>query len=212
MSPHDFDLLETMRWEGRVALLDRHLDRLAAAAEHFGYPYDSEAIIEAIADVTRGLRETPHRLRLLVGEDGEARVEASPLEAFGPIRNALVVPAPEAAGGPFWRHKTTHRPHYESAYLAARAVGFDEAVLLDAEGFVVEGTRTTAWVRRGDALVTPPLSAGCLPGVYRAHLLDTNSDAIEAPVHRTDLLGADAVYLSNAVRGRFSVTVSAAPS
>src|SRR5690606_8941003 len=186
-------------------LIDRHLARLAGSADYFGFGYEPTAVRAALGKAAARLPETPHRLRLRLAADGSAEVEAAPLDAEGRIERVVLHPEPVVPGGPFWRHKTTHRPHYEGPCARARAAGFDEAILLDAAGRVVEGTRTTVWVERDGRLLTPPLTAGGLPGVMRAHLLATRPEAAEAPLTRADLLAADAVWLSNAVRGLLPV-------
>ena len=84
----DFDLLETMLWEpeGGFSLLDRHLDRLADAAEYFGRPVDREAILDDLRKVPGpqfcsncGISDPapppPLRIRLLVAADGTHRIE-----------------------------------------------------------------------------------------------------------------------------------------
>jgi para-aminobenzoate synthetase/4-amino-4-deoxychorismate lyase len=200
-----------MRWGGPaegVALLGRHLARLAGSAAFFGFRYDGAAVRAALDGGTEALPSEPHRLRLLLDASGRVEVESAPLRAVEPVRRAALHPEPVEAGGPFWRHKTTHRPHYEAPYRRALADGFDEAILLDRRGQVVEGTRTTVWIEQGGRLLTPPRSAGGLPGVHRAHLLATRADAAEALLRAVDLFAADAVYLSNAVRGLVPVEVS----
>ena len=209
MSAPDFRLLETMRWAGGVALLDRHLARLAASATFFGFAFDEDAVRARLDAAAAALPDRPHRLRLLLSASGRAAVEATPLDPVDRMRRVVLHPEPVEAGGPFWRHKTTRRAHYEAPYRQARAAGFDEAILLDREGQVVEGTRTTVWVARGGRLLTPPLSAGGLPGVMRAHLLATIPEAAEAPLTAADLRAADAVFVSNAVRGLSRVEVEA---
>jgi para-aminobenzoate synthetase/4-amino-4-deoxychorismate lyase len=209
-----FRLLETMRWDGPaagVALLGRHLGRLTAAAAAFGFACDEAAVRAALDAAAAGRPDTPHRVRLLLDAQGAVDVEAAALDPGERMRRAVLHPEPVEAGGPFWRHKTTHRPHYEAPFRRARAAGFDEAVLLDRHGRVVEGTRTTVWVAHGGRLLTPPLAVGCLPGVHRAHLLATHPEAGEAVLTAADLFAADAVYLANAVRGLQPVAVAAAP-
>src|SRR5690606_14041269 len=130
-----FHLLETMRWGGPVegvALIDRHLARLAGSADYFGFGYEPTAVRAALGKAAARLPETPHRLRLRLAADGSAEVEAAPLDAEGRIERVVLHPEPVVPGGPFWRHKTTHRPHYEGPCARARAAGFDEAILLDA--------------------------------------------------------------------------------
>ena len=206
-APPDFALLETMRWEDGIALLDRHLDRLRRSAVYFEIPLDEAAVRSRLAEVGVALEPgEAYRLRLTLDRKGEVGVEVSRLDA-APFRRAAVYPEPADASDPFLRHKTTHRPFYERALRWARARGFDEAILVNARGEVTEGTRTNVFVRRGGRLVTPPLASGGLGGVYRAHLLATHPEAAEEVLWAADLRSADVVYLCNAVRGLHAVTV-----
>ena len=209
----DFALLETMRWDGGFDLLDRHFDRLRAAADYFSYPFDEDAIREQLtqrmADVRAG---SPRKVRLTLDRRGHAEVAVTPLDADAlPLRRAVVYPEPVDAADPFLRHKTTHRPVYERAYAWALERGFDEAILVNQRGEVTEGTRTNVFARRDGRLVTPPLASGGLGGVYRAHLLATRPEAGEEVLRPADLLSADAVYLCNALRGLHEVSISPAP-
>ena len=209
-APPDFALLETMRWEGGVALLDRHLARLRRSADYFEVPFDEAAVRGRLEEVESELVPgEAHRLRLTLDRHGDVHIDAGPLDAT-PFRRAVIYPEPADPSDPFQRHKTTHRPFYERALQWARERGFDEAILVNERGEVVEGTRTNVFLRRGGRLVTPPLSVGGLGGVYRAHLLATEG-AAEEVLTVADLHAADAVYLSNAVRGLSDITVADAP-
>jgi para-aminobenzoate synthetase / 4-amino-4-deoxychorismate lyase len=201
--PPDFRLLETMRaCDGRIALLDRHLARLADAAHYFGFSFDEASVRARLAALGPGER----RVRLTLAPAGEIAIEESPLaeDAGGP-RRVAVFPEPLPAGDPFVRHKTTHRPFYERALAWARQRGAEEAILVNEQGEVTEGTISNVWIRRGGQLLTPPLAGGGLRGVQRAHLLASRDDAAEAPITPQDLRTADAVLLSNAVRGLWEV-------
>jgi para-aminobenzoate synthetase/4-amino-4-deoxychorismate lyase len=58
------------------------------------------------------------------------------------------------------------------------------------------------FVKINSQWMTPPLSAGVLPGVMRARLLeDDNWNAIEQTITRADLKNAEAVCVCNALRG-----------
>lgn len=209
----DFALLETMRWDGGFDLLDRHLDRLRAAADYFAYPLDEEAIRERLSAHTADVRAgSPRKVRLTLDRRGHTEVVVTPLDADPlPLRRAVVYPEPVDAADPFLRHKTTHRPVYERAYAWALERGFDEAVLVNRRGEVTEGTRTNVFARCDGRLVTPPLASGGLGGVYRAHVLATHPEASEAVLRPADLLSADAVYVCNALRGLHEVSLSPAP-
>ena len=69
------------------------------------------------------------------------------------------------------RHKTANRLLYLIAQRAAQREGADEAVLLDANGSLVEFTTGNLFVVKRGELFTPPLSDGPLPGVTRAAVL-----------------------------------------
>lgn len=195
-------LFETLRAEdGHIPRLERHLARLLASSRAFGVPFDPMRARLELENVGEGLR----RVRMELQPDGQLVVESHPLEE-DPFRTAWICPEPMLeAGGRLCRHKTTDREHYEWRWRAARARGADEAILLNRQGEVVEGTRTNVWIEREGQLLTPPLTAGGLPGVERAHLLDTRSGAAEAVLTPVDLEQADAVWLSNALRGLMRV-------
>jgi para-aminobenzoate synthetase/4-amino-4-deoxychorismate lyase len=199
-------LLETMRAEdGRVALIGRHLARLAASADAFGYPLDVEAVrqrveAEVVGPGARGVR-------LSVGEGGDAEIETWPLDA-APFRTVWIDPEPFAEAGS-WQtaHKTTARDAYRARHDRALARGADEAVLVNARGEVTEGTRTNVWAEVDGRLWTPPLAAGGLGGVMRAHVLATRAGAGERGLTPDDLRAADALFLSNALRGWMRVAL-----
>ncbi|MGH9450462.1 MAG: aminotransferase class IV [Terriglobia bacterium] len=54
---------------------------------------------------------------------------------------------------------------------AARAGGYDDALLLNERGNVVECTSANIFAVQANKILTPPLSSGCLPGVTREILL-----------------------------------------
>jgi branched-subunit amino acid aminotransferase/4-amino-4-deoxychorismate lyase len=91
---------------------------------------------------------------------------------------------------------------YDTARRAARELGSDEALLLDAAGFLVEGARSNVFLVRPDgALVTPPLSRGAVAGVAREIVLERIPEAVEDDVPRALLTQALEIILVNAVRG-----------
>ena len=82
-------------------------------------------------------------------------------------------------------------------------VGFD-ALFTNEQGFVTEGGRTSIFIKppNSNEWLTPPLSAGLLPGVMRAALLaDPQLNAREANLTIKDVSMASEIMLSNALRG-----------
>jgi len=206
-----FALLETLLWEPGCGylLIDAHVRRLEDSAAHFSYSIDPADVRRRLSELVHDLPPVPHRVRLLLAEDGEVGVTARPLaETPAPARVALALcPAP-LLDNPFVCHKTTHRQIYDDARreTLARIAGADDVLLVNSRGEVTESTIANLVVDLGGELITPPVSSGLLPGVYRQHLLDTGTVA-ERVIHPRDLGTARALYLANSVRRLWPVTL-----
>jgi len=85
------------------------------------------------------------------------------------------------------------------AVLEARRAGADEAILLNAEGYVAEGSAENIFIAKDGALLTPPLSAGILPGITRDSIIKLAEEmkipVAERNVARDELYAADEVFL-----------------
>ena len=196
-------LIETMRHEeGGISLLDRHVDRLARSAEYFSFPFDEERFRRRVHRAVHGRGDDVLKVRATLGRWGRITVTTSPVEeaADEPWRLTLADERVDRTD-PLFYHKTTRRGVYQRALETARAAGYDEAILLNRDGEVTEGTYSNLFVRQGDELWTPPIASGLLAGVYRDHVLDTRPDATERELSLDDLRTADALYCCNAVRG-----------
>jgi branched-subunit amino acid aminotransferase/4-amino-4-deoxychorismate lyase len=208
----DVRLIETMRYEpGRgVRHLHRHAARLARSARRFGFPFSEDGfhaeVQTAIAPLREGRkaeRRPPSKVRLTLGAAGDFAAEAAPLaerEQHGPLRLVLSEERAHTAD-PFFKHKTTWRRVYRRAFEAAQQQGADEALLVNERGAVTEGTRANLFVGTGDALYTPPVRCGLLPGVGRGAWLG-QAGAEERVLTPADLRSADALWLVSALRGR----------
>lgn len=91
---------------------------------------------------------------------------------------------------------------YTNSVLAKREAiqnGFDEAILLDAEGFVAEGTGENLFVVRDGELYTPPRGSSILAGFTRDAIITLAREAgfvvHEERFTRSDLYIADEVFL-----------------
>lgn len=204
-APAGVGLLETMRVEdGRIAHRVRHRARLADSARAWGLSVDADALFEHIAEAAARADPGVWCARLVVPPAGSHELALSPL-ASPPFATVWLDPEPLAEAGT-WRctRKTTARAHYDRAIARAVARGADEPLLVNARGEVMEGARTNVWLREGDRWVTPPLASGGLSGVERAAWLE-EPGAEEGVVTPERLAAADALWLSNALRGRMRV-------
>jgi para-aminobenzoate synthetase / 4-amino-4-deoxychorismate lyase len=195
--PRRFDLIETMRFdpEGGIALLERHLSRLKASADAFGFMFDRHAARNELQAATFRIAQ-PRRVRLMLAPSGRIAVQITPLHPTptGPVEVALAL-LPVAATDFRLTHKTSDRAFYAAAL--AQAGTFDVA-LVDPDGFVTEGSFTNIFVKRDAQLLTPPLTRGLLPGVLRGELIERGM-AVEADLRAEDL--AEGFFIGNASRG-----------
>ena len=110
-----------------------------------------------------------------------------------------------AVGDPIANHKTCCRLAQVLAAAEARERGADEALLLNTNGEVTEGsTSNVFWIQNG-TVCTPELPAGVLPGITRAAVLEL-CDALDIRrVERTcpseELISSEGVFLSFTSRG-----------
>jgi para-aminobenzoate synthetase/4-amino-4-deoxychorismate lyase len=194
-----FDLLETLLWtpgDGYV-LLERHLERIKASAEYFSRPLPEADIVDALDSAVAGAA-SPMRVRLLVGENGEARTEVRPHNSESdPLRIALA-PEPIDPSDVFLFHKTTNRGVYERARTAV--AGVDEVQLWNTAAEITEATTSNVIVELDGERLTPPVECGLLPGTYRAMLLESGEVA-EARVDVAGLSRASRIWLVNSVQG-----------
>jgi branched-subunit amino acid aminotransferase/4-amino-4-deoxychorismate lyase len=96
---------------------------------------------------------------------------------------------------------------YTDAVLAlaeARRAGADDAIFLDTEGHCSEATSSNLFAVTGDALVTPPVSCGALPGITRAAAIELarelEIEVAERPLSLDELRGAREAFLTSSLR------------
>ena len=86
------------------------------------------------------------------------------------------------------------------AKIEANNAGVEEAIMLNAEGFVAECTGDNVFIVKGNHLFTPPLSAGALYGITRGVVMELASasglQVSEPNLTRYDLFNADECFLT----------------
>jgi para-aminobenzoate synthetase / 4-amino-4-deoxychorismate lyase len=215
-SRQPFQLIETMLWQrGQLRLLNMHLDRLESSATYFDIPFDRTSILSHIAATTNQLLPSEsYRIRLLLDASGNTTLshEHFTEDSESAALSAVLSPTSTNSTDVFLRHKTTNRERYNREYAQARADGFDEVIYINERGEVTEGAISNIFIRQDGKLLTPPLTSGVLPGIYRRHLLETNPAAEERVLTLRDLETAEAVFLCNALRGLRHITHLSQPS
>jgi branched-chain amino acid aminotransferase len=86
------------------------------------------------------------------------------------------------------------------AKVEALKAGYDEAILLNSQGWVSECTGENIFVVKDGRIITPPLSAGALDGITRASVWtianDLGYEVKEGNLLRSDLYTADEAFLT----------------
>jgi branched-chain amino acid aminotransferase len=100
-----------------------------------------------------------------------------------------------------------------SAFIKSDAelAGFDEALVLNQQGQVSEGSAENFFMLRGGVVVTPPTSASILEGITRRSVLALLGEELgvavcERPIDRTEVYLADEVFLTGTAAEVTAVT------
>ncbi len=101
--------------------------------------------------------------------------------------------------------KTLNGLPYILAGIAAKEEKFDDMLLLNTHGNIIESVSSNIFLRKGNIIITPPLSEGCLDGVMRKNVIlllrKKNLRIVEEPVTREMAETADEIFLTNVIRG-----------
>lgn len=207
-----FETLRTIG--GRPFAVRRHLERLRRSAERLGVdvPLPDHALRDVVDEVVAATALDEARLRITVtggvGAPGSGRGGGSPtlvvvageLAPWPPETTAVTVPWPCNELSALAGVKTTSFAENVHALAEARKVGASEAIRPNTRGHLCEGTGTNVFVVLDGELVTPPLMAGCLPGVTRALVLEVVPEADEDDVPMPRLPEASEVLLTSTTR------------
>lgn len=176
---------------GRPFALERHLARLVLSADAIAMPLpDLDALRRGIADAIAAFGPGAGRLRITVtsgpGPLGSSRghegpttiVHVGPTTRWAPTARVATMPWPRNERSPLAGVKLVSYAENALALATARDRGADEALLPNTAGNLCEGSGSNVFVVLDGVLHTPPLSAGCLPGVTR----DLVCEAVEVVV------------------------------
>jgi para-aminobenzoate synthetase/4-amino-4-deoxychorismate lyase len=207
-------LFETIRIEqGQACRLEMHLERITHSAKELKIKFDSNKVRSLIQEACSPLDKQPiYRLRLDLSAEGLLSVKTAVIQDLqaGPILWASEILATDAtmsSTDQLLGHKVTRRKLYDQAWLAAEKLGAFDALFINEQGFVTEGGRSNIFIKKDGRWLTPPLASGCLPGVMRSVVLsDANYQAVEQDITPADVLGADEVIFTNALRGIVKTT------
>jgi branched-chain amino acid aminotransferase len=208
-------------YHGRVFKLKEHIDRLFCSAKAIllEIPMSHAQIMRAVVETCRENKIRDGYIRLVVTR-GVGTLGLNPNRCKNPsvivIAGSIQLYPPEfyQRGLDIVTVPTTRNLHsavnpaikslnYLNNILAkieANNSGCEEAVMLNAEGFVAECTGDNLFIVKNGALFTPPLSAGALYGITRQTVIDLAQESgiavTEPNLTRYDLFNADECFFA----------------
>ncbi len=208
-------------YHGRVFKLQEHVDRLyhSAKALLLTIPMSPPEMMRAVVATCRKNRLHNGYIRLVVTrgvgtlglnpnrcKQGSVIIIAGQIQLYPEAyyRNGLaIVTVPTVRNLHSALNPAIKSLNYLNNILAkieANNAGVEEAVMLNAEGYVAECTGDNLFIVRDDEVLTPPLAAGALYGITRRVVMELAEEAgwrvREPNLTRYDLFNASECFLT----------------
>ena len=210
--------------DGVPFAFERHWARMTrdANALHVELPVDQEAVRRKLSELIDANGALEATLRLVVvrnhggpwegpssGRPSDLIALTADSKRWGSAVKLAYVPQARHAANAFAGAKVLSWAMNLAWLESVQAQGFDEAILLNERGEVAECTSANIFVARGSEVGTPPLSAGCLPGITREVLLgEIRAPGIriaERTILPAELESADEVFITSTTRNLLPV-------
>ena len=209
--------------------LNLHLDRLFESAQKIDLvPSFSKAEIKHQIEKTIETSSVENAiLRIILTRGTNSDLGLDP--ALSSENNLIIFTKPIAKNPSWWlerglsvifyQKKSSERGslpktgNYQENMLAfkkAQLMGADDALMLNSEGFLCEGTTSNLWIFKNNELLTPSLSLGLLDGLTRKAIFEICSihqiPCKETTLTRGDLLVADEAFITSTTRNLVPIT------
>ena len=208
-------------YNGRVFRLAEHIDRLFCSAKGIllKMPLSHGEIVRAVLETCRRNRIRDGYIRLVVTRGAGTlglnpnrcknpsviiiadKIQLYPAELYERGMEIITVPTTRnlhSALNP--AIKSLNYLNNILAKIEANNAGCEEAVMLNAEGFVSECTGDNIFIVKAGQILTPPLSAGALYGITRGVVIELAREdgmtVAEPNLTRYDLFNADECFLT----------------
>ena len=208
-------------YNGRVFKLTEHIDRLFCSAKAIllKIPMSHGEIVRAVVETCRRNKIRDGYVRLLVTRGAGTlglnpnrcknpsliiiadKIQLYPAELYERGMEIITVPTTRnlhSALNP--AIKSLNYLNNILAKIEANNAGCEEAIMLNAEGFVSECTGDNIVIVKAGQMLTPPLSAGALYGITRGVVIELAREegltVAEPNLTRYDLFNADECFLT----------------
>jgi len=208
-------------YDGNIFRLEEHLNRLYESAHSImlDIPYTKEEMVRIIVETIRKNELLSAYIRVVVSR-GMGNLGLDPTSCSQPrvivIAEALTMyPKELYEKGLRIASVATRRnrpdvlsPQVKSlnylnnilVKLEANQAGVDEALMLNEQGYVTEGSADNIFIVKNNTIITPPIYLGALEGITRNAIIDLATkngyELKETPFTRHDVYVADEVFLT----------------
>ena len=101
---------------------------------------------------------------------------------------------------PLSNAKTLNALPYVLASHYKQKVGWDDVVIKNSEGRIAEASSSNIFIQYDNRIITPPLSEGCIDGVFRKQLVKKLSPSEEV-IQLGMLQETDSIFITNVISG-----------
>lgn len=196
-------VFEVLRvYDGRPFELHPHFDRLKASAARVRLPEPPLAELQSLAHDALAAAGAPDCSLwfLWTPDTGLALVFPLPADLEERRARGLALQVCTWSTGALAATKSVSYAENMAAQASAVEAGFDDALLVAADGTVLEGPTANVWFREGGTLHTPSLELPILAGVTRGVVRRLAGTVEEGRYPLERLLAADEVFVTSSVR------------
>jgi branched-subunit amino acid aminotransferase/4-amino-4-deoxychorismate lyase len=191
-------IFETMRTEdGKIAELGRHMRRALSSASELGISLPEEETLRRELASSIAKESFPiGRLRTCFFKEGFDISFTQYHEESEPARLTFHSTSSQADG---LQHKTYPYDSHFEVLDEAKMYGFDDAIIFNSRNEMTETAISNIAVLIEGRWITPPITAGVLPGVMRAVAIE-RCDIQVAPIHISDIARCESALLLNSLK------------
>ncbi len=218
---------ETMKLiDGKIQLKELHFQRILYSlktlgfitAKHFSFEGLEKQIVEL---ATKNNHQHLGRIRITFFREDAGLFEVTNFHPHILIQsfelnesvnelnqNGLVIglyPTAKKSCDIFSNIKSNNYLQYSMAALWTKENKLNDALLLNSNNNVADSCIANVFIIKNGVTKTPALTEGCVAGVMRKHLIETlnqnNIEVVETTINIEDIINADEVFLTNAIKG-----------
>ncbi len=203
----------------KIFRLEDHMKRLYRSAKmiYMEIPYTIEQLIEAVKEL---VQVNGFKSDIYIRPIAFRGLGSFGLRARNPVETAIIAiefgkylkpdgircmisswRKPSGDSFPIEAKATANYLLYHLSSLEAANHGYDEAILLDAEGYVSEGSGENIFIVKNGVLITPPVYSSILEGITRDTVIRIAREMLgvevfERRIRRAELYVADEIFLT----------------